>query len=115
MSLNTLAISGNVGRDPEVKYFESSKVKASFSVAVQGYSKDETNWVNIEAWGKTAEFVGNYVRKGSLVLVSGRLKEERWEKDGQQRSRLIVVADRVESPRSANNSDQGFDDDEIAF
>ena len=53
--MNTTCLTGRLGNNPELKYFDSGKVKASFSIAVKGKKKDEAHWINIEAWDKTAE------------------------------------------------------------
>lgn len=79
--VNSVTILGRLGQDPEVKYFETGKVKASFSVAVdRNFSKENkiTDWFNIEVWDRQAEFVGEWVKKGSLISVSGRLDLNRY-------------------------------------
>lgn len=79
--VNIVVILGRLGQDPEVKYFESGKVKATFSVAVdRTFSKENkvTDWFNIEVWDRQAEFVGEWVKKGALVSVTGRLDVNRY-------------------------------------
>ena len=75
--MNTVVIVGRVGRDPEIKYYESGKVKTTFSVAVNRWdakTKSEvTDWFNIDVWDKQAEFAGEYVKKGRLVAIEGRI------------------------------------------
>ncbi|MEM0950610.1 MAG: single-stranded DNA-binding protein [Cyanobacteria bacterium P01_H01_bin.74] len=78
---NSVIIVGRVGQDPEIKYFESGSVKAKFSVAVnRNYSKENpiTDWFSIEVWGRRAEFVGEWVKKGALVNVMGQLEVNRY-------------------------------------
>lgn len=98
--MNNVNLIGRLGQEPELKYFDSGNVKASFSLAIdEGKDKEgqkQTTWLDVEAWGKTAEIVGNYVRKGDQVGVSGRLQRQTWEaQDGGKRSKVLVIANRV--------------------
>ena len=70
-----------VGGDPDVKYFESGTVKCSLTLAVNRRTKnsDQPDWFNLEIWGKTAQIAADYVRKGSLIGVTGSLKFDRWQ------------------------------------
>ncbi len=81
MSLNVVTLVGRVGGDPDVKYFESGTVKCSLTLAVNRRTKnsDQPDWFNLEIWGKTAQIAADYVRKGSLIGVTGSLKFERWQ------------------------------------
>ncbi len=79
--VNSVVIVGRVGQDPEIKYFDSGSVKAKFSMAVdRNFSKENkiTDWFNIEVWGKQAEFVGEWVKKGTALSVTGQLDCQRW-------------------------------------
>ncbi len=83
MSYHTIIIVGHVGRDPELRYTPSGQAVASFSVATSrkyqgndGQKTDETTWFRITAWGKQAENVSQYVKKGKMVLVEGSLKPD---------------------------------------
>jgi single-strand DNA-binding protein len=79
--VNTVVLVGRLGQDPEIKYFDSGSVKAKFSIAVdRNFSKEnkETDWFNIEVWGRQAEFVSEWVKKGSLVSVTGQLEVQKW-------------------------------------
>ncbi|MCL4535568.1 MAG: single-stranded DNA-binding protein [Bacteroidetes bacterium] len=99
-TLNKVMIIGRVGRDPEMRYTPSGTPVASFSVATnwrrrtpEGESKEETEWFNVVAWNRQAEFANQYIRKGGLVYVEGRLQTRSWEgQDGQKRYRTEVVA-----------------------
>ena len=94
MSINKINLAGRVGGDPEVTYFESDKVVAKFSIAVNR-TKTETNWFNIEVWGKHAETTQQYVKKGSLVGITGRIGFSEWndKTTGEPRRRHVVTAD----------------------
>ncbi len=111
-SLNKVFIIGNLTRDPEVRYLPSGAAVADIRLAAnrrfktqQGEDKEETCYVNVSAWGRQAETCGQYLSKGSPVLVEGRLRYEEWEKDGQKNSRISITAERVQfmgSPRSGS-------------
>ena len=102
-NFNKVILVGNLTKDPEVRYIPSGTAVGDFSIAINrkykgsdGAEQEETCFVDITVWGRQAETCGEYLRKGSSVLVEGRLKLDRWEKDGQKHSRLGVVADRVQ-------------------
>ena len=95
--MNSVVLVGRAGQDPEMRYFDSGKVKTSFSVAVNRWdnkSKSEvTDWFNVELWDKVAEVAGEYVKKGKLVALEGRLQANKWQDaSGNQRERFIVNA-----------------------
>ncbi|RIK21488.1 MAG: single-stranded DNA-binding protein [Chloroflexi bacterium] len=100
--LNKVMIIGRLGRDPEMRYTPSGKPVTSFSVAVsrtytkpEGERVEETDWFNVVAWGRLAEICSQYLTKGSLVYVEGRLETRSWEGDnGQKHYRTEVVAGR---------------------
>lgn len=96
--MNTCCIIGNIGKDPEIKYFESGKSKATFSVAISKYVKGKdpvTMWISCEAWEKAAETIANHCKQGSRIGIEGRLDVQTWTTpDGQQRSKMIVIVDR---------------------
>jgi single-strand DNA-binding protein len=78
---NSVVMVGRLGQDPEIKYFESGSVKARFSIAVdRTFSRENkvTDWFSIEVWGRQAEFVGEWIKKGSLVSVTGQLEVNRY-------------------------------------
>lgn len=110
-SLNKVFLIGNLTRDPEVRYLPSGAAVADLRLASnrryktqQGDDKEETVYVNVSAWGRQAETCGQYLSKGSPVLVEGRLRYEEWEKDGQRNSRISITAERVQfmgSPKSS--------------
>ena len=103
-STNLVIIAGRLTRDPEVKYIASGKAVCNFSIAnsrffkdKSGEKKEETSFVEVTCWDKTAEWVGESIKKGRPVLVEGRLKSESWEDKttGQKRSRTGVSATSV--------------------
>ena len=95
--MNSVVIVGRAGQDPDMKYFESGKVKTSFSLAVSRWDSKQksevTDWFNIELWDKAAEIAGEYVKKGRLVAVDGRLASSKWTgADGVQKERFLIRA-----------------------
>ncbi len=101
--LNKVMIIGNLGRDPEMRYTPSGKPVTSFSVAVsrswvkpEGERTETTDWFNVVAWGRLAEICSQYLAKGSMVYVEGRLETRSWEaENGQKHFRTEVVASDV--------------------
>lgn len=96
--MNTVTLVGRAGRDAEIRYFESGKVRAQFSLAVNRWdakTKSEvTDWFNIDVWDKQAEFAGEYVKKGRQVAVDGRIAQDKWvdKATGNDRESFKVVA-----------------------
>jgi single-strand DNA-binding protein len=98
-ALNRVQLIGYLGKDPESKYTPTGKRVAQFSVAIsnrwksrEGDAKEYTEWVNIEAWGRLGEICQEYLKKGSLIFVEGRLKTDRYEEKGENRYFTKVVA-----------------------
>jgi single-strand DNA-binding protein len=117
LNLNTVTLAGHLTRDPELRPVGEKSV-AVFSVAINrrwksndGEQKEETTFVDCEAWGRTAELIGQYLVKGSACYLEGRLKLDSWQdKEGQKRSKLKVVADNVQflgRPRNAGEAPEG--------
>lgn len=121
MSVNVVTLVGRVGGDPDVKYFESGSVKCSLTLAVRRRSgrDDQPDWFSLELWGKTAEVAANYVRKGSLIGVSGSLKFDHWQDraTGANRSRPIIKVDRMDLLGSKRDNEApmggGYSNDEF--
>lgn len=109
MSLNRVVLIGRLTRDPELRNTTTGKSVVSFSIAVDRRFKSEgqqdADFFRISAWGQTAEFVANYVTKGRLVAVDGRLQQRKYtDRDGNERETVEVVADHVnglDRPREA--------------
>ena len=93
--INSVVIVGRTGQDPDMRYFESGKVKTTFSIAVNRWAKDgeKTDWFNIELWDKQAEIAGEYVKKGRLVAIEGRLAISKWtDASGEKKERYLIRA-----------------------
>lgn len=103
-SLNKVFLVGNLTKDPEIRFVPSGQAVANLRMATNrkykagnGEWKEEVTYLGVEVWGKSAEACGEYLKKGSPLLVEGRLKLKEWTaQDGQKRSMLEVVAERVQ-------------------
>ena len=101
-SFNRVILVGNLTRDPELRYIPSGTAVATIGLAVNDRVKrndqwvDETTFVDITLWSRTAEIANEYLSKGSPVLIEGRLKLDSWEKDGQKFSKLKVIGERMQ-------------------
>jgi single-strand DNA-binding protein len=98
-ALNRVQLIGNLGKAPESKYTPTGKKVAHFSIAIsnrwkskEGETKEYTEWVNIEAWGRLGEVCQEYLKKGSLVYIEGRLKTDKYEDKGETKYFTKVVA-----------------------
>ncbi len=118
---NKIILMGNLTRDPEVRYTPQGTSVCNFGIAVnrkykQGDElKEEVTFINIVVFGKQADTCGQYLNKGSSILVEGRLQENRWETDdGQKRSKHEVVAQQVrflskKQSMDTSTADSGYD------
>jgi single-strand DNA-binding protein len=101
-SFNRVILVGNLTRDPELRYIPSGTAVSEIGLAVNDRVKrgeqwvDETTFVDVTMWGRTAEVANEYLSKGAPVLIEGRLKLDTWEKDGQKRSKLRVVCEKMQ-------------------
>ena len=102
-ALNRVQLIGYLGKDPESKFTPTGKKVTQFSVAIsnrwkskEGDAKEYTEWVQIEAWGRLAETCHDYLGKGSLVYIDGRIKTDRYENEGETRYFTKVVARTVQ-------------------
>lgn len=102
-SFNRVILVGNLTRDVEVRYLQSGTPVTELGLAVndrrknqQGEWIEETTFVDVTLWSRLAEIANEYLRKGSSVLIEGRLKLDTWESDGQKRSKLRVVGERMQ-------------------
>ena len=136
-SMNRAIIIGNIGKDAEMRYTQGGTAVASFSVATtesfkdkDGNKKEDTQWHNIVVWGKTAESIAQYLLKGKLVAIDGKLQTRKWQdKEGKDRWTTEIRADRVvllgsggsgsgsDSPRRSREDDvpASVNDEDIPF
>jgi single-strand DNA-binding protein len=114
VAINKVMIAGGLTRDPELRNLRADKSVVSFSIAINrkyraadGTPKEEVTFVDVEAWGRTAELVAQHLAKGSSCFVEGRLRLDSWEdKSGAKRSRMKVLADNVQFLGKWTPSDQ---------
>ena len=98
--LNQVTLLGNLTRDPELRYTPNGKAVIGFSIATNrqwklenGEKKEATDYHDIVFWDKAAEIINQFVKKGTKILVQGRLQTRSWEKDGQKRYRTEIVGE----------------------
>ena len=107
--INQCNFIGRLGRDPETRYTQSGKAVASFSLACSEKrgGEESTEWVNIVAWEKLAEICGQYLTKGSLVFISGRMQTRKWQdKEGGTRYTTEIVAREMKMLDSRGGGDR---------
>lgn len=101
-SYNRVVLMGGLTRDVELRYTPSGTAVTDISLAVSERVKrndqwtEDVNYFEVTLWGRTAEVAGEYLSKGSPVLIEGRLKQDRWETDGQKHSKVKVVGERMQ-------------------
>ena len=101
--MNTITIVGNLGKDPEQRYTATGRKMTTFSVAsnhewtdATGEKRESTSWFNAEVWNGVGEACFKYLKKGRRVLIQGRCEVRSYERDGQSRTYVAVVANQVE-------------------
>lgn len=110
--MNKVQILGTITRDIDLQYAPSGTAIAKVGIAVNkrytsnGEKKEEVSYFNCVAFGKTGENINQYFKKGSRILISGELKEDRWEKDGQKQSRVSILIDGFDFIDKNNSSPQ---------
>jgi single-strand DNA-binding protein len=133
-SINKVILVGRLGKDPEVKFTQGGTSVAHFSIATDEVWKDQTGqkqqrteWHNIVAWSRLAEICGDYLKKGRLVYIEGRLQTRSWEdKDGNKRSTTEIKADEMvmlgggksdegRQGREGSAPEKEFSDDDVPF
>ena len=115
IDLNKVLLAGRLTKDPELRYIPSGTAVCDMRIAADhGWGdRKETLFINVTAWGKTAEFCNEYMRKGKAIFIEGRLKLDTWQdKEGNNRERIHIVADRAQfaeskSAESARPGDSG--------
>jgi single-strand DNA-binding protein len=119
-ALNRVQLIGRLGKDPESKFTPTGKKVAHFSVAVsnrwkssEGESKEYTEWVNVEAWGRLGEVCQEYLKKGSLVYIEGRLKTDRYENVGDVKyyTKVVALAMQMLDRRPSEEPEMTVDED----
>ncbi len=115
-SFNKVMLLGNLTRDPEVKYTPKGSAVADIGVAVNrtyttdgGEKREETTFVDVTVWGRQAEIVGEYMKKGRPIFIEGRLQLDSWDdkQTGQKRSRLRVVCENFQMLGSREGGGEG--------
>lgn len=125
-SFNQVELIGRLGRDPEMRYTPSGKSTTRFSIAVDnsyknadGTKVESTDWFNVECWDRLAEIVNEYISKGRLVFVQGRLKIDEYESEGQKKqytkivARVVQMLDRAPNGSNSNGASQSQAPDEL--
>jgi len=114
LSINKVLITGRLTRDPETKYLPSGQALTNLAMAVNrrfqdksGEWRDDTMFIDVETWGKTAERCAETLKKGQPVFVEGRLKQDSWERDGQKQTKIRITADSVKAFDAGSRSQGG--------
>ena len=98
--MNKVNLIGNLTKDPVLRYTKQNTAVASYSIAINNKygEKQETDFINIVTWGKSAEFVSQYIKKGQAIAITGRLKNNSYEDDkGNKHNLIVVVTEEIES------------------
>ena len=131
-SVNKAILVGRLGQDPEVKYTAGGDAVVTFSLATDESYKDrdnnkveQTEWHRVVAWRKLAEICGQYLTKGSLVYIEGKLKTRSWEQDGVKRYTTEIIVDKMQMLGGGNRQEGNgggagggrppIDEDDIPF
>ena len=121
LSINNVVLGGNLTRDPEPSATKNGTSVSKFGLAVNEWVKGESraNFFNVVCYGKTADVANQYLVKGSATIIVGRARFESWEKDGQKRSMVLFVAERLQlvGGKGEGGEEGGgkFSDDDITF
>ena len=119
-SFNKVILIGNLTRDPELRVTANGNSICKLGLAVNraymtkdGDRREETTFIDVDAFGKPAEIISKYMRKGRPLMVEGRLKLDQWESDGQKRSKLSVVLENFQflggRDESGSDSESGYE------
>lgn len=115
--MNRVYLSGRLTRDPDVRYLQGGAAVAKGGLAVSrryntrdGGKKEDTHFIDFEAWDKNAEFLAEYAKKGAALLIEGSLRVDEWEaQDGSKRTKVLVRADRVQTLEWEDRGDRDGD------
>jgi len=103
VSMNQITLAGNLTHDPEVKFIQSGTAVANLQLAVNTTygkgegRKTETLFISVAVWGKSAEWAGESLKKGSNVVIQGRLQTQTWEKEGKKQSKIVMYCERIQA------------------
>ncbi len=126
-TVNKVILLGNLGRDPDIKTTGGGTLVAGFSIATSqrrkdanGNWQDNTEWHSLIAFGRTAEIIRDYVKKGSSVYIEGRLQTRSWDKDGSKQYRTDVVVEELvllgkSESKSTQTAQEPIEDPDIPF
>ena len=108
--MNNVTLSGRLTKDPECKEFDGGKAVCDFTIAVNGYKKEDTLYIKIKAWDARARSCSKYCSKGSLINVAGSLRENSWkDKEGNSRKEIYILASDIEfvqKPQEESNKNK---------
>lgn len=109
--LNEVKLIGNVGKDVELKHLENDKKVARVVLATNksykkqnGEKENKTEWHNVEFWGDTAQFCGNYIKKGMMLYICGELRTDSYEKDGVKQYRTKIAGSEIKILSNGNSA-----------
>jgi len=106
--MNHVVLMGRLAKDPELKYSQTGKAFSKFTVAVnREFNREEADFINCTAWGKTAEIIAEYLRKGRRIALQGRISVSSYEQNGETRWSTEVVVDKFEFVDTANSQKAG--------
>ena len=115
MSLNIVILAGHLTKDPELKYLPSGMAVCNFTLGAnrklknsEGEDREEVSFIKVVAFGRQGELVSQSYQKGSLCVVKGRLKQERWEVEGKQRDKTVIMLEELQftSKKSDNREEE---------
>lgn len=106
--LNRVVLIGRLTRDCDVSFSSQGTPIGKFAIAVNGY-KDEVSYIDCVMFGKLAESIGKYMTKGKQLAIDGAIKQDRWEQDGQKRSRINIVVNNVQLLGGERQQGNAFD------
>lgn len=118
MYLNKVQLYGNLTRDPELRALPSGQNVANFSIATNrvykdkdGQKKEQTEYHNVVAFGRTADVIGQYMKKGKPIYIEGRIQTRSWEAEGKKNYRTEIVAENFQFGASAPGAGGSYDGD----
>lgn len=106
MDLNSVILIGRLTRDAELRYTQSGKSVTNFSIAVNGLKKDEVYFIDCQKWN--ADNIAKFLTKGKRIGVSGRIEQQRWDKNGQNQSKIIVVVNDLQFLDNVQNTQNNY-------